>query len=297
MIESTEESVLVYDVGGSHVSAAICRRASGLHRIGPFYSSPHPPQETCEVFVEILHSLGREAMNTAKSVAGANLAIPGPFDFTAGISRMRHKLPYLYGVDLRGKLAQRFGWEPRQVQFLLDSAAFLWGEIEGGEASGSRRAVGITLGTGVGSAFAVNGHVVDDGHGVPPGGEIWNLPYEGGIVEDFVSARSIQQLYEQRTGRLCSVAEIAEVASAEPAAREAFSAFGRHLGLILQKILAPFAPDVVVLGGGISRSGHLFIPAAQNELQNLALQLKLSKLMYDAPLLGAGAAWFQRRNE
>jgi glucokinase len=247
--------------------------------------------------LDILHSLGKKAMNTAKGVVGANLAIPGPFDFAAGISRMRHKLPYLYGVDLRRAIAPLFGWELRQIQFLLDSAAFLWGEIDGGEASGSRRAVGITLGTGVGSAFAVNGNVVDDGHAVPPGGEIWNLPYEGGILEDFVSARSIQRVYEQRTGRQCSVAQIAEAASAEPAAREAFSEFGRHLGLVLQKILAPFSPDVVVLGGGISRSSHLFIPAAQNELPNSALQLKLSKLMYDAPLLGAGAAWFHRRNE
>jgi glucokinase len=236
-------------------------------------------------------------MKTAKSVAGASLAIPGPFDFTAGISRMRHKLPYLYGVDLRRELAQLFGWKPCQVQFLLDSAAFLMGEIEGGEAGGSGRAVGITLGTGVGSAFAVNGYVVDDGEGAPAGGEIWNLPYEGGSVEDFVSARAIQRLYKERMGRLCSVAEIAAAASAEPAAREAFSEFGRHLGLILHKILAPFAPDVVVLGGGITRSSHLFIPAAQNELRNSALQLKISKLMYDAPLLGAGAAWFQRRNE
>jgi len=296
MIESTDESVLVYDVGGSHVSAALCRRAPGPNRMGPFYSSPHPAQETREAFLDILHSLGKQAMNAAKNVEGANLAMPGPFDFAAGISRMRHKLPYLYGVDLRAALAQVFGWAPGQVQFLLDSAAFLWGEMEGGEAVGSRRAIGITLGTGLGSAFAVNGHVVADGRGVPPGGEIWNIPYEGGILEDFVSARAIQGSYEKRTGTLRSVAEIADSASAEPAAREAFAEFGRHLGLILETILAPFAPDVVVLGGGISRSSQLFIPAAQDELRNSSIQLRVSKLLYDAPLLGAGAAWFQRRN-
>jgi glucokinase len=66
-------------------------------------------------------------------------------------------------------LAERFGWQPGQVRFLLDSAAFLLGEIGAGEARGVERAVGITLGTGIGSAFAVDGQIVTEGPGVPPG--------------------------------------------------------------------------------------------------------------------------------
>ena len=46
------------------------------------------------------------------------------------------------------------------------------------------RSVGLTLGTGVGSAFAVDGKIVGKGRGVPPGGEIWDLPYRESIVEE-----------------------------------------------------------------------------------------------------------------
>lgn len=294
MFAGPESSVLVYDVGGSHVSAAVCLDKN--YRLGPVVSGPHPAEATSDAFVHLLHSLGVKASAGLASVSGAELAVPGPFDFVAGVSRMQHKLPYLYGVDLRGALGGRFGWQPAQVRFLLDSAAFLLGEIGAGEARGVQRAVGITLGTGIGSAFAVNGHAVTEGRGVPPGGEIWNLPYEGGIVEDSLSTRAIRGNYEKRTGELCEVAEIAASASTDPEAAAVFADFGRHLGLALRLKLAEFAPDVVVIGGGISRSANLFLPAALNELEGLKIELRVSKLLDRAALAGAGVAWFNGAN-
>lgn len=87
--------------------------------------------------------------------------------------------------------------------------------------------------------------------------------------------------------------DVAEIATAtDPAACESFSEFGRHLGLALRRSLVGFTPEVVVLGGGITRSSHLFLPAAQQELQKLGFQLRIPKLLDDAPLIGAGAAWF-----
>jgi len=45
-----------------------------------------------------------------------------------------------------------------------------------------------------------------------------------------------------------------------------------------------------VLGGGISRAAHLFLPAAQQELTGPAPQLRVSDLQDLAPLVGCGAA-------
>jgi glucokinase len=292
MTASLDMSVLVFDVGGSHVAAAVCF-ANG-YLLGPVVSVAHPEQETSDAFVSALHALGVEASTGFENVMGAALAFPGPFDFEAGVSQMRHKLPYLYGVDLRRELALRFGWEPGQVRFLHDSAAFLLGEIGAGAARGMARVVGITLGTGIGSAFAVDGRIVTEGPGVPAGGELWDLPYEGGIIEDSVSTRGIRGGYKRRTGVAPEVAEIAAAAASDPAAAEAFAEFGRHLGTALRGALAVFAPEVIVLGGGISRSPHLFLPAAQRELDGLHVELRVSELLDDAPLVGAGVAWFNQ---
>ena len=290
MTPNPEQSVLVYDVGGSHIAAAAC--SAHTFRLGPVISAPHPERQTSDAFLATLHALGMEACIGNNQVQGASLAFPGPFDFAAGISWMKHKLPYLYGVDLRQSLADRFGWQPAQVRFLHDSAAFLLGEIGAGAARGIARVVGITLGTGIGSAFAVDGQVVTEGPGVPPGGEMWDLPYEGGIIEDSVSTRGIRASYERLTGVAREVSEIAIAAPGESAAAEAFAEFGRHLGLALRGALSVFAPQVIVLGGGISRSPHLFLPAAQRELEGLNAELRVSALLDDAPLVGAGVAWF-----
>jgi glucokinase len=294
MTVGTDNSVLVYDVGGSHVAAAIC--LANAYRLGPVVSAVHPEQQTSGAFVDLLYSLGVEASAGFGGELGAEIAMPGPFDFAAGVSLMRHKLPYLYGVDLREGLSRRFGWEPGQVRFLHDSAAFLLGEMGAGAARAVARAVGITLGTGIGSAFAVNGHVVTQGHGVPPGGEIWNLPYEGGIIEDCVSSRAIVSTYERRTGSAREVADLAAATADDAAAAEAFEAFGRHLGLALRGALEAFAPNAIVLGGGISRSAHLFIPSARHGLKGLNLELRVSELLDTAPLVGAGVAWFNGCN-
>jgi glucokinase len=283
--------VVAYDVGGSHISAAACAESSYV--LGPVVKANLPGgEETSDAFVAVLGQLAAEATEGKRNVAGASLAMPGPFDYAQGVSWMKHKMLYLYGVNLRHALAQKLGWDDRQVRFLNDAAAFMWGEIGAGAARGVTKAVGITLGTGIGSAFGVDGRVRSDGPGIPPGGEVWNVPFEGGIVEDLISTRTIKKRYIQRTGVEREVAEIASEAASDVAAQEVFAEFGRDLGRVLRDLVRDFAPQVVVLGGGIARSAPLFLPAAEEALQGMAIELRISALGDRAPLIGAGVSWF-----
>ncbi len=282
--------VLVYDIGGSHVSAAVC--SPGDYHLGEVFHTPHPIHESSEAFIDAVVSLAVRANADAHEVAGASLAMPGPFDYAEGVSYMRHKMPYLYGVNLRHELGQRLGLEPKQVRFLNDAAAFLLGEAGAGAVREFSRTVGITLGTGIGSAFAIDGKIQSNGRGIPPGGEIWNFPFEGRIVEDLISTRSIRQNYAQLTGNQREVAAIAADAANDSAAAAVFAKLGRDLGRILRILLKNFAPDAVVLGGGISPSANLFLPAAMNELSGFPVQIRISEFGDRAPLVGAGVAWF-----
>lgn len=289
----TDRCVLVYDVGGSHVSAAVCFRDG--YRLGPVTRTNVPTEQTSDVFMDALHSLGTKAIEGVGGIEGAEFAMPGPFDYEKGISWMKHKMPYLYGVNISEALAAKFGWKPEQVRFLNDAAAYLLGEVGAGAARGVKRVVCFTLGTGVGSGFAVDGRVVTEGKGVPPGGEIWNVLYEGGIVEDKISTRALKAAYVERKGQEREVASIAHYATGgELAAVEVFQEFGKTLGVAIKQLLNDFAPDVVVLGGGIARSAHLFYAATKSELEGTGIELRFSELGDDAPLAGAGVAWFTR---
>jgi glucokinase len=336
---SVAHSVLVFDVGGSHISAAIC--SPHTYALSGLAHAPLPAEgfghhtaasgsSATHGFLRFLHALAQRSANLAdiplQHLAGAALAMPGPFDYQNGVSHMQHKLPSLLGVDLKSAIAERFHWRPVQVRFVNDAAAFLLGEIGAGAATGYVRSIGITLGTGIGCAFAIGNRIAtpsdpnnpaqpNGDHGVPPGGEIWNLPYNGATVEDFVSTRFLRHQYQNLTGLEAEVSSIAETAkgnhpcpedspaagqlppddpyAAHCRARQSFQDFGRHLGLALNQHAQAFHPDIIVLGGGISRASHLFLPATRKALApGFAPKIAISTLMDHAPLTGAGVHWF-----
>jgi glucokinase len=286
---SEARSVLAFDVGGSHVSVARCNLKD--FRILLTARAPLPSDLASDEFLDLIHKLGQGMLPYPPDPVGAVLAVPGPFDLVSGISRMRHKLKSLYGVDLRTALAERFDWGPTQFFFLNDAAAFLLGEVHCGAARGARKAIGVVLGTGIGSAFARDGQWVTLGDGIPPGGEIWNLPYRNGVVEDLLSTRAIKAGYAALTGKDEEVISIASRSASDPEARAVFKTFGLNLGQVFRDVLAPFGPDVVVLGGGISGSARLFLPFAQNQINGLGFKLITSSLLDKAPLVGAASFW------
>jgi glucokinase len=147
------------------------------------------------------------------------------------------------------------------------------------------------LGTGIGSAFEEGSQVLSGGRGVPLGGEIWNLPYGEGTVEDTISTRRLEGDYAARTGVRLSVKSIAEAAHAgDLAALEVFQEFGKELGEVLERIAGTFNPDRVLLGGGISSAETLFLPAV---LANrwCANRVSIATRRDIAPLVGAAVGW------
>jgi len=283
--------VLAFDVGGSHIAAGACR-LPGL-ALGAMQSIAIEKPGSLLQFLATFASLSELTLPPAASLAGVSIAMPNPFDYGRGISYMRHKYEYLYGIELRSKLSQTLGCRPGNIEFLNDAAAFLTGELRQGAGTGVNRVVGITLGTGVGSAFASSGKIVTEGRGVAPGGEIWNLSYRDGIVEKFVSMAAIQDMYKEKTGQWEEVEVIANHSQTNLAARQTFEQFGKELGRVLRATCTGFEPERIILGGGISRSASLFLPSAEQELLGLGMQVCVSELGERAPLIGAAADWMK----
>ena len=287
--------LLVFDVGGSHVSGAVCRdrKLAGRRSV---QLDPNGPEDQFYRAIEQLSSAAlQEAGMRFDMIQGMSFAFPGPFDYKAGVSLMTHKFASLYGISVRNALAVRLGMDPETIYFLNDAAAFLLGELSMMPKECSGNVIGITLGTGVGSAFAVNGSVVRSGKGIPPAGEIWNLPWRGGIIEDVVSTRGIQGLYKARTGQELTVREIAERCPDDTEAVAVFNEFGNTLGDVLKRLARDFEPNLVIIGGAIARSAELFLPAAASRIPGISLQV--STLFEEAALFGAAAHWKKKNTK
>jgi glucokinase len=292
MPRGDEEHILVFDVGGSHIAVAAfnSRDMSVRH----FQELPVKPGGSLETFLEAFELLSKKVLPEGISPSAVAIAIPNPFNYAEGVSYMKHKYQYLYGIDLRQRLSRRLQCAPTQIHFLNDAAAFLIGEIHTGAAVDVDRVVGITLGTGVGSAFAVHGEIVVSSRGVPPGGEIWNLPYGTATVENFLSSFAIQELYERETGVRAEVREIASAGAKQPEAGLTFEQYGKRLGEILRHTCLAFNPQRIILGGGISGAAAHFLPFAQKELADPDIQLRTAKLGDHAALIGAGVSWLAK---
>lgn len=253
------------ELGGSHVSAAIVEPPSGrlATRIRRLRLDA---QANRDVLLETIVAAAQSVHDPRARTWG--VATPGPFDYAGGICLVRgvSKLDSLYGVDMRSVLAKALATAPSQVTFLNDADAFLLGEAAFGAAHGARRAMGITLGTGLGSAFLADGRPLDSGPGVPPEGRLDLLELEGRPVEDIISARGLRRAYagalgvnDGRTSSMPDVAEIGRRARAgERVARETFQTFGGRLGSFLAPWLDAFAPDCLIVGGSIARAWDLF---------------------------------------
>jgi len=280
--------VLAFDLGGSHISSALI---DGDRRPQRIVSRYFGKEASADDLLQDITAAGLEAVGQ-EQIAGISMAAPRPFDYENGISLLEHKHRSLFGQNLRILLAAAFGLEMSQVVFLHDAQAFLLGEIQFGQFDKGRRAVGVTLGTGVGSAFANCGAILDGGKGVPLHGEIYNLPWGAGIVEDKISTRALCASYKLASGRESNVKELASVAEADPEAMQVFREFGSNLGTILDAVLRDFQPEYLILGGAISRSAHLFLPAFKASMRHIHPNILQSKLFETASLLGAADYWF-----
>jgi glucokinase len=289
----SSEIVAALDIGGTHVSAGVVDLTARAVETG---SRTRVQLHAAGSESELLADIVRAASEVVRpGVHSLGIAVPGPFDYEAGISRIQHKLPGLYGVDLRSKLAVGLGMPEHSVRFLNDAEAFLLGEWWAGAARGHSRAVGITLGTGIGSAFIADDRIVRSGPGVPPGGELYVLSFRGAPVEETVASRGLITAYGAGEGEQLDAEEVAARARVgEPKAGRVFQELGRALGEFLTPWLRGFAPSCLVVGGSIARSWELFAESLRAELdavESLATIAAADELE-DAPLLGA--AWYVR---
>ncbi|MFG1811659.1 ROK family protein [Streptomyces sp. NPDC049040] len=299
----------VLEIGGTHVTAALVDPVEQAVLPGSARRLPLDGEGTAARTVEAI--LGCGAGLAAGTGLPWGVALPGPFDYEGGIALYTGvgKFDALHGTDLRAALMEGLPQRPGSVSFLNDADAFLVGEWLSGAAAGSSRCAGITLGTGVGSAFLADGTLREEGPGVPPEGRVDLLEIAGRPLEDVVSRRALRAAYLRLAGQdraapasganaagppdVDGIAALA--AGGDPLAqsvlRTAFEALGETLGPRLRD----FGATVLVVGGSITGSWELIGPMLRDGLMRTGgrdpehLDVRVAARPDHAALIGA--AW------
>ena len=275
------EYVTALDLGGSHVVAGRVHLATAAVERGPRVVLP--PGGDRLTLLECIVA----AATGAGAASRLACAVPGPFDYAGGVAWMEHKLESLYGVAIGEALAAALALPPHAISFVNDADAFLLGEAWVGAAAGHERAVGVTLGTGLGSAFLADGRIVRTGSEIPPRGEIHLVSYRGRPVEETISRGAVVARYGEPGVDVEEIAARARAGDVE--ARSAFANLGSNLGEVLRPWLRSFRASCLVVGGSIARAWALFEGTLIRSLDDLPVLVAVrpATRLDDAALLGA----------
>jgi glucokinase len=277
--------ILTADIGGSHITAGICDLRS--YRIVS-QSTTRAEVNSKGLITDILTSWTnafQEVLkkNSSLPVSGLSVAIPGPFDYEKGISYIKglDKYEALYGVDIKQYLAGLLSLDPQLVRFRNDAESTIAGEVLTGAGKDYKRVMGITLGTGFGSAFSENRITMDINLG--------SDPYKESIADDYLSTRWFLKRYHELTGMqlACGVKELAQIAIKSQIARDVFNEFAVNLCDFLSGPVKRLEPEVLIICGNIAKASRFFLPHVAAELNSVII--KLAQLDENAPLIGAAA--------
>lgn len=273
-----ESSYVCLDVGGTQIKAASIDERGNL--AAPIQYFPARSGESAERILDHFSQIIR-LVSCPTGTPQIRLAFPGPFDYAHGICLMRGlgKFDALYGLDFGGQLARRLEVPGSCLRFANDASAFALGELHFGAGQGTERAMFVCIGTGCGSAFTVNGSLAFPPEpGVPENGWIYNTPFLDGRIDDHLSRRGLLSLSKQYLGEALDGKALAQrTRSGDARAYACYQAFGRQLRDALAPFLAGFRPQVLCLGGQITKSGSLFLSPLETVCRERGIRLAVTE--------------------
>lgn len=260
------------DVGGTKITFVLWTDGSIRYKAVLPYTARS--NEEFEALMRTgLDDLVRHAASLGTTIAATGIGCAGMADQKRGILRFSPNMPGVHDIALAGIAASVTGG-PGFLE--NDAKCALLAEWVQGVATGRRNVVMFAVGTGVGGALILDGHLYVGRHGYA--GEVGHIPMvergllcgcgRHGCLETIASGTGIERYVQRALARGAvsrmtlqdanSARTIATFAhEGDHLAQQAFRQAARALGRAAGGIINTLDPDMIVLGGGVAESGLL----------------------------------------
>lgn len=278
----SKKSVIGVDLGGTKIRTG---RLLG-NDIVQATTLPVSSQGTEEKVVgEVIESI-EEVFKP--SVAGIGIGVPSIVDVEAGVVYDVQNIPSWKEVPLKRILEDRFGVP---VYINNDANCFAVGEKHFGKGRAYRNMIGLIVGTGMAGGIIIDNKLYNGRN--CGAGEFGMMPYLDHHFEYYCSGQFFANVYETNGKELFDRA-----AGGEAEALEIFRHFGFHLGNGITSLLYALDPEVIIMGGSVSKAYPFFREALWEQLEKFAyrpviehLKIEVSEVS-DIALLGAAALYY-----
>ena len=253
------------DLGGTKTAAIVLDdqgRAVWEHR-------KPTPRNDYDATIELIAGLVDEGERATASRCSIGIGMPGAISPATGLVKNANST-WLNGRTLRQDIEHRLG---REVRLANDANCLAVSEATDGAAAGAEVVFGVILGTGTGGGIVVRGQLVTGanaiagewGHNPLPWPEDDERPgrecYCGrrGCLETFLSGPALSAAYGDGAGRTEPGETVVALAAAgDKVARAVLDRWTARLARALASVINVLDPDVIVVGGGLSRLDHIY---------------------------------------
>lgn len=227
------------------------------------------PADDYQAIIAAIAQLVREAEQDLGTQASIGVGTPGSPSPSTSLMRNANT-QCLNGKPLAQDLKQALG---REVLIANDANCFALSEAVDGAARDASLVFGVILGTGTGGGVVFNRQLLPGrnaitgewGHNPLPWPNASEQPgpscYCGkhGCIETFVSGPAMARDHKRHTGETLDASRIAELAATgETQAQASLDRYLDRLTRALASVINILDPDVIVLGGGVSRIDNLY---------------------------------------
>jgi len=259
------------DLGGTKI-AGVVLDASGAERAARRVATPAGDYAaTVAAVVDLIRALEADVGGVDLPVGVAH---PGALSPASGRIKNANST-CLNGRPLQDDLQAALG---RPLALANDANCLAASELADGAAVGVESAFAVILGTGVGGAVALHGQVLRGAHAIAgewghnplpwPRAEEWPGPVcwcgRQGCIETWLSGVGLAADHARRHGgALRGEAIVAAAGAGDAAAVDTLARYAERLARALAHVINLFDPEVIVLGGGVSRVSTLYetVPA------------------------------------
>lgn len=287
-----DQYILGADIGGSHITSMLVdiknRQILDQSFTRNKVNAAGSAVEIIEIWAKTIENTYDKVVINSNKIA---TAMPGPFDYENGISWIKDNKKYesLFQLNVKDMLANRLTVPKENILMANDAACFLSGEMFLAKGKKNNTAIGLTLGTGLGTAIFDHGEVKD--------AALWDSKFKNSIAEDYLSTRWFVNRYFEKTGiKVLNVKELVQSHENSRPIQQLFTEFAENLSDFIISFTEYFKPEVVVIGGNIAKAEHLFLPIVKKnfEKNNIKIPILISQLNENAAIVGAASLFYYR---
>jgi len=326
MKQVSQRSVLAVDLGGTKIVAAV---VTPTGKILPRSSCLTLADKGPAAVIDRLISVAGIAVDRAKlktaNLDGVAIAAAGILDTARGVVTTSPNLPRWRNVHLRDIVAERLNVATCLVN---DASAAALGEHRFGVGKGLANLIYLTVSTGIGGGIIVDGKLYEGTDGCA--GELGHMIIEAtgpkcncgsyGCLEVLASGTAMarEAVSRIRDGEASVVAQLVDGVLDDVTAKILATAARRgdllacrivhqsatYLGIGLANLVNIFNPQIIIVGGGVSRMGGMLLKPAREVVKKRAFRLPAqtvqiikSRLGHDAGILGAAAYVYEQKLE